>query len=100
MTAARGWPPLTLAERLAEPRDGHAYRASIGVGCDVCGRGVMAHLADDEDLADDGPGAPPPTPGPSLVAGSIGRGLTDAAAAYRAELADLWRSTVEALPDD
>lgn len=49
---------------------------------------------------DDGPGDPPPSPGPSLVAGSIGRGLTDAQAAYRAELAALWPGVVEQLPDD
>jgi hypothetical protein len=48
----------------------------------------------------DGPGAPPPVPGPSLVGGAIGRGLVDAQQAYRDELADLWRGVVEQLPDD
>jgi hypothetical protein len=50
-------------------------------------------------FGDDGAGAPPPAPAP-LVAGAIGRGLTDAQASYRAQLDDLWRDVVAALPDD
>ena len=48
----------------------------------------------------DGAGAPPPAPAPSLVAGAIGRGVTDARERYRAELVALWRDTVAALPED
>lgn len=43
---------------------------------------------------------PPPEPAP-LVSGAIGRGLADAAgASYRAQLDELWRDVVAALPDD
>lgn len=60
------------------PRDGHAYRATLGSSCcTVCGAGWFAHLDDVDDLDDDdeAPAAP------SLAAGAIGRGVLDAAAA-------------------
>lgn len=38
--------------------------------------------------------------GAPLVAGAIGRALTDARAAYRQQLDGLWREVVAALPDD
>jgi hypothetical protein len=44
-------------------------------------------------------GDPADHPAP-LVAGAIGRSLTDAREAYRAELVALWHGVVEQLPED
>lgn len=57
-------------------------------GCQRCGASF-----------DDGAGATPPAPAP-LVVGAIARSLSDAQTSYRAQLDQLWRDVVAALPDD
>jgi hypothetical protein len=74
MTAAGEW----LPDSMRACPCGHRYGCPCG--CESC------------------PRCDPPAP--SLVAGAIGRGMADSAGSYRAQLDQLWREVVAALPED